>query len=308
MAGDFQWNAFRLARLASAVRAYNAAITNAYKVLLDNGLGNYRKYLPDYITTTDVKNRIYTLNDFRRIVGYKNDLKRGRSSELTRILKSYNPNALTITTGHRGKPTTVYEANEYKNNIAQIERERKRRYEAVMNDLIPGDTMTVDLENLSPPAYAAAMSNTDLIPPDSGEVDHSTETLDQETYQKWEQQDAKDQRTTGSLPATFETYLQYWEEDHEGMPYYYPMISALKFLRDVRPDILRKMFDTKADEIQVAYLIDSGTNWNPYWYIPIQTRHQNAYHFVERYARYAGWRMPNNLRQDDEGYWIEVNE
>lgn len=307
MAGDFQWNSYRLARLSAAVRAYNAAITRAERKYEAQGEPEKIKYLPDRITTQEIKDRIYTAGDFRRIVGYKGDLKRGRSSELTRILRSYNPQALDITTGHRGEPTSVYAAREYKNNIAQIERTRRRRYKAFMTDLIPGDTMTVDLENLSPPAYAAAMSNTELIPPDLGEQDYSTETLDQETYQRWEQQDARDQRTTGSLPATFETYLKYWREDHEGLPYYLPMISALTFLRDVRPDILQKMFDTKADEIQIAYIIDSGTNWNPYWYIPFQTRHRNAYHFVAQYARYAGWQMPSNLQQDDEGYWVEVN-
>lgn len=288
----FAWNAFRLARLRSAVRAYNRAITMREAELAAEGLSELSSLLPERVTVEGVMSRINTANDFRRIVGYRGDLARGRSSELTRVLKSYDPHALDITTGRRGAPTTKYAVKEERINRSALTRMRNAARRNMSRDLVPGDPLTKRLDDMDFAEYANAMDNTDMYLPGEGVPDDSVEDLDAETYQRWEQEDARKHRDSIQIHARYDSYMGAWKDPlnhHEEMGGFDVFIDAMEWMRDNRPDMLSKMFDSGADEVQVAYLIDSGGKGNPYHQIPVETRHARALDFVTSYAARAGW-------------------
>lgn len=300
--GPFVWNAFRLNRLRSAVRSFNRAITMQARELVASGREHLVRFLPRKVSVAEVQDRIGNANDFRRIVGYRSDLKRGRSSELTRVLKRYNPDALEFTEGSRGLPVTEYEDREQRINRAAIRRERNRQRRAMETDLFEGDELTVDFDGMSPAELGTAMNNTDMMPEDAGESDASVEDLDAETYQRWELEDARAMREAIQPHERLESYLDAWRDPmngHELMGGFHEFIEALEWMRDHAVEGLNKMFNSGRDEVEVAYLIDSGGNWNPYVNIPIETRHNRAYAFVTGYARKLGWRSTEEGDVDD---------
>ena len=147
----FNWTASRLSRLASALRAFNRAITMRARELVSAGRPDLVDLLPQRMTAADVKARVNNVNDFRRIVGYRNDAKRGRTSELTRILRTVRPDALDFTE-ENGVVTTNYAKREHRYDVTAIRSRRAETLRDMTRPLYEGDE-TFSLEDMSPTEY-----------------------------------------------------------------------------------------------------------------------------------------------------------
>ena len=288
----FNWTASRLARLRSAVRSYNAALTRRARELADMGMGDLISALPERATVQGIMERVNDVNDFRRIVGYRGDARRGRTSELTRILRSVNPNALDVVPDAlTGAPTTRYAQREERLNRRAIARAARKTAEQMASTLYEGDVPR-DLEDMTPVERATAMADTDMMPPEEGEPDESYTDVDAETLTRWRQEDAQRKRSRVQPIAMFYVYLRTWENplnSHRLFDGYHEMIDALTWLATKRPDVLNKMFNSGRDEIDPDYITDSGGLTNPYIHIPFETRHNRAVRCVVGVARSAGW-------------------
>ena len=287
---SFIWNAARLKRLASAVRAYNGAITRKQNYYRSIGAPNLSRFLPQRVTTSSVMARITNVNDFRRIVGYANDAKRGRSSELTRILKSVNPNALDLVRTDRGAITTKYAKREKELNKRAVKRQALATRKNVETEFYDGDEF-VDLVNISDPEYATLVNGTDLAQ-DEGEPDDSVEDIDAQTKEEWEQEDARNKRAQVTPTAMYEVYRGVWTDPvnmHAEMPGYKALIDALDWLAENKTDVLNKMFALGRDELDPDYITISGGEKNPYVMTPYDVRHMRAVDYIVGKARSAGY-------------------
>lgn len=287
---SFIWNAARLKRLASAVRAYNGAITRKENYYRSIGAPNLSRFLPQRVTTSSVMARITNVNDFRRIVGYANDAKRGRSSELTRILKSVNPNALDLVRTDRGAITTKYSKREKELNKRAVKRQALATRKNVETEFYDGDEF-VDLVNISDPEYATLVNGTDLAQ-DEGEPDDSVEDIDAQTKEEWEQEDARNKRAQVTPTAMYEVYRGVWTDPinmHSEMPGYKALIDALDWLAENKTDVLNKMFALGRDELDPDYITVSGGEKNPYVMTPYDVRHMRAVDYIVGKARSAGY-------------------
>lgn len=287
---SFIWNAARLKRLASAVRAYNAAITRKQNYYRSIGAPNLSRFLPQRVTTSSVMARITNVNDFRRIVGYANDAKRGRSSELTRILKSVNPNALDLVRTDRGAITTKYAKREKELNKRAVKRQALATKKNVETEFYDGDEF-VDLVNISDPEYATLVNGTDLAQ-DEGEPDDSVEDIDAQTKEEWEQEDARNKRAQVTPTAMYEVYRGVWTDPinmHSEMPGYQALIDALDWLAENKTDVLNKMFALGRDELDPDYITVSGGEKNPYVMTPYDVRHMRAVDYIVGKARSVGY-------------------
>ena len=287
---SFIWNAARLKRLASAVRAYNSAITRKQNYYRSIGAPNLSRFLPQRVTTSSVMARITNVNDFRRIVGYANDAKRGRSSELTRILKSVNPNALDLVRTDRGAITTKYSKREKELNKRAVKRQALATRKNVETEFYDGDEF-VDLVNISDPEYATLVNGTDLAQ-DEGEPDDSVEDIDAQTKEEWEQEDARNKRAQVTPTAMYEVYKGVWTDPinmHSEMPGYQSLIDALDWLAENKTDVLNKMFALGRDELEPDYITVSGGEKNPYVMTPYDVRHMRAVDYIVGKARSAGY-------------------
>lgn len=284
----FNWNATRLARLASALRAYNRAITMRARELEAAGRADLIDLLPSRMTAADVKRRVNNVNDFRRIVGYRNDAKRGRTSELTRILKSVRRDALEFTV-ENGVTTTNYAKREHRYNVRAIRRRRKQTMDEMTSELYPGDEGVAFGE--TPVGDSIAMDSNDLMPEDAGEPDPSTVDVDEQTLSRWRQEDARNKRSQVTVDSMYYVYLNTWTNPlnmHRHMGRYQEMIDALEWLHDNRPDVLNKEFAKGRDELDPQYITESGGSSNPYVNTPYQTRHDRAVTYVVNVAVHAG--------------------
>lgn len=287
---SFIWNAARLKRLASAVRAYNGAITRKQNYYRSIGAPNLSRFLPQRVTTSSVMARITNVNDFRRIVGYANDAKRGRSSELTRILKSVNPNALDLVRTDSGAITTKYAKREKELNKRAVKRQALATRKNVETEFYDGDEL-VDLVNISDPEYATLVNGTDLAQ-DEGEPDDSVEDIDAQTKEEWEQEDARNKRAQVTPTAMYEVYRGVWTDPinmHSEMPGYQALIDALDWLAENKTDVLNKMFALGRDELDPDYITVSGGEKNPYVMTPYDVRHMRAVDYIVGKARSAGY-------------------
>ncbi len=287
---SFIWNAARLKRLASAVRAYNGAITRKQNYYRSIGAPNLSRFLPQRVTTSSVMARITNVNDFRRIVGYANDAKRGRSSELTRILKSVNPNALDLVRTDSGAITTKYAKREKELNKRAVKRQALATRKNVETEFYDGDEF-VDLVNISDPEYATLVNGTDLAQ-DEGEPDDSVEDIDAQTKEEWEQEDARNKRAQVTPTAMYEVYRGVWTDPinmHSEMPGYQALIDALDWLAENKTDVLNKMFALGRDELDPDYITVSGGEKNPYVMTPYDVRHMRAVDYIVGKARSAGY-------------------
>lgn len=287
---SFIWNAARLKRLASAVRAYNGAITRKQNYYRSIGAPNLSRFLPQRVTTSSVMARITNVNDFRRIVGYANDAKRGRSSELTRILKSVNPNALDLVRTDSGAITTKYAKREKELNKRAVKRQALATRKNVETEFYDGDEF-VDFVNISDPEYATLVNGTDLAQ-DEGEPDDSVEDIDAQTKEEWEQEDARNKRAQVTPTAMYEVYRGVWTDPinmHSEMPGYQALIDALDWLAENKTDVLNKMFALGRDELDPDYITVSGGEKNPYVMTPYDVRHMRAVDYIVGKARSAGY-------------------
>lgn len=287
---SFIWNAARLKRLASAVRAYNGAITRKQNYYRSIGAPNLSRFLPQRVTTSSVMARITNVNDFRRIVGYANDAKRGRSSELTRILKSVNPNALDLVRTDTGAITTKYAKREKELNKRAVKRQALATKKNVETEFYDGDEF-VDFANISDPEYATIVNGTDLAQ-DEGESDDSVEDIDAQTKEEWEQEDARNKRAQVTPTAMYEVYRGVWTDPvnmHAEMPGYKALLDALDWLAVNKTDVLNKMFALGRDELDPDYITVSGGEKNPYVMTPYDVRHMRAVDYIVGKARSAGY-------------------
>lgn len=291
---SFKWTPKRKARLASAVRAFNAAITKRAKELHAQGQDEFVEFLPKKVTTAEIKERIRNTNDFRRIVGYKSDIKRRRFSELTRILKQADPHALDFGTKPGEVYSTRYSLKQYQYNKLAI----NRTYEKLKYDLSRKqfqDDDYFDFDNMSEQEYATVTSNTDIRGEDEGERDDSVVDVDEDTLNRWRQEDAEAKREQATPDAIAELYLKTWKDpmnQHHVMSGYQDMIDAIEWLIEHNTAALNKMFNSGRDEIDIPYIIPSERN-NPYQNIDFEARHHRAVRYVTNYARHSGWRKPD---------------
>lgn len=255
------------------------------------GVASYAQYLPDKVTVEGIKSRIYNTNDFRRIVGYKNDVAHGRYSELTRVLKKANPHALDIVEDKQGHLTTDYAIKQFRYDVQAIRRNTKLKRELLSTELFEGD-QAVDFDSLSEPELGTISSNTDILPEDAGEPDESVEDVDQETLAKWRREDARRKRQQMMPDPMFEVYMDTWKDprnNHQVMPGYQDLIDAMEWMLHNRVDALNKMFAEGWDELDPNYITESGDPWNPYVNIPYETRHNRAVRFIVNRAKAVGY-------------------
>lgn len=287
----FKWTAGRLARTASAVRAYNAAITRKARELVKQGLDHLVEYLPSRITTASVRERVHSVNDFRRIVGYANDLRNGRTSELTRILRTANPHALDFTESEEGTVTTVYAKNQRRYDRQAIERVRRMTEDAV--------TDGKGLSDLPPEVKGTLTTNNDSIPPDAGERDESYDrAIDPDELSRWRDEDAREKRSAVQLPAIVDTYYAVWKDPlnhHSMLPGYGEFNDAMDWLMANRPQALTRAFALAPDELDPWFIVDSGGTRNPYINIPFETRHTRAVNYIVGLAQDNGWEGDDGL-------------
>lgn len=286
----FNWTPARLARLRSAVRSFNAALTRRARELESQGLGHLARFLPDRATVEGVKSRVTDVNAFRRIVGYRSDLKRGRTSELTRILRSADPRALDVVGDEDSGYTTAYARRQRELDERAIRRAANRTAKDVSRELFPGDT-AYDLDSMSAPELGAIASDTE-IPLPGGEPDDSVEDVDASTLNRWREEDAREKRAKVEPVAMYDTYMAVWTDPanmHESMPGYKDMIDALEWLANYRTDALNKMFSIGRDEMDPRYITTSGGANNPYVNTPYETRHMRAVDYVTDMARKVGY-------------------
>lgn len=285
----FRWTASRLARLRSAVRAANAALTRRAKELVASGLGDMVTYLPERFSVQETMARISNLNDFRRIVGYRNDARRGRTSELTRVLRTVRPDALDFVE-QDGAVTTRYARREHENDVRAIRRARERSMRDMERPLFDGD-VSFSPSDMEPEELGTLTTNNDLMPDTEGEPDESTVDVDAETLTRWRQEDARKKRSSVSVDSMYFVYRSTWENPlnhHQDMPGYQDMLDALTWLLEHRPDVLNKMFNLGRDELDPWYITESGGSSNPYVNVPYETRHNRAVNYVVDMAMHAG--------------------
>lgn len=287
----FNWTAYRLNRLRSAVRAFNAAITRRERELDDEGQSILKGYLPSRVTVEGIMSRVHSVNDFRRIVGYKSDRKHGRYSELTRVLKTVDRNALDITTDELGRLTTEYSERQYKLDMRAIRRQRQKTLEDIGREFFEGDD-AYDMDELSQAKYGTLTSDNDLMPEDEGEADDSYTDVDPDTLKRWEQEDASRKREQVAADAMYEVYRTTWttvSNLHAAMGGYQELLDALDWIAENDPAYLSKLFALGYDELDPSYISESGGESNPYVNTPYETRHNRAVRFVVDRARKVGY-------------------
>lgn len=287
----FNWTSSRLNRLRSAVRAFNAAITRRERELDDEGQSILKGYLPSRVTVEGIMSRVHSVNDFRRIVGYNSDRKRHRYSELTRVLKTVNRDALDITTDELGRLTTKYSERQYKLDMRAIRRQRQKTLEDIGREFFEGDD-AYDMDELSPAKYGTLTSDNDLMPEDEGEVDDSYTDVDPDTLKRWEQEDASRKREQVAVDAMHEVYRTAWtavSNRHADMGGYQELLDALDWMAENEPAYLNKLFALGYDELDPSYISESGGENSPYVNTPYETRHNRAVRFVVDRARKVGY-------------------
>lgn len=287
----FNWTASRLNRLRSAVRAFNAAITRRERELDDEGQSILKGYLPSRVTVEGIMLRVHSVNDFRRIVGYKSDRKHRRYSELTRVLKTVNRDALDITTDELGRLTTKYSERQYKLDMRAIRRQRQKTLEDIGREFFEGDD-AYDMDEVSPAKYGTLTSDNDLMPEDEGEPDDTYTDIDPDTLKRWEQEDASRKREQVAVDAMYEVYRTTWTavtNHHADMGGYQELLDALDWMAENESAYLNKLFALGYDELDPSYISESGSENNPYVNTPYETRHNRAVRFVVDRARKVGY-------------------
>lgn len=287
----FNWTASRLNRLRSAVRAFNAAITRRERELDDEGQSILKGYLPTRVTVEGIMSRVHSVNDFRRIVGYKSDRKHRRYSELTRVLKTVNRDALDITTDELGRLTTKYSERQYNLDMRAIRRQRQKTLEDIGREFFEGDD-AYDMDEVSPAKYGTLTSDNDLMPEDEGEADDSYTDVDPDTLKRWEQEDASRKREQVAVDAMYEVYRSTWtatDNRHSAMGGYQELLDALDWMGENGSAYLNKLFALGYDELDPSYISESGGESNPYVNTPYETRHNRAVRFVVDRARKVGY-------------------
>lgn len=315
--GTFNWTATRLKRMRQAVRSYNAAIDRKSKENDRNGISN--DYLPSKLTVSEVKDRINNVNDYRRIVGYKNDKKRGRPSQLDRILPSVNKHALDpVETPN----ATVSKYMKQEIGYARAKQTRvanRNRKAADRRALIEGRK---PLEDMTPAEYADRVDGTNLLPPDSGEFDEEAEEeyrqeTDEEYRRNREVEDMFNRERREYIGTKYERWLGVWMEprnlhytDSMG---YDQVISDLEWMYTNRPDVLTEMFESGSDEAQEDFIYLNPTS-SVYNALTYDTRHKRAVNFIhEWYLRATGNEKPANQRtpyayNSDGVSWSTIEE
>lgn len=283
----FNWNTYRAQRLASAVRAYNSAITNKVKELQKEGryteanviLENHPK-----VKTSEIKEMIHSVSDFRRLVGYKNDKYKGRPSELDRVLKSVNPKALEVVYDTSTDAfTTQYSVSQMKRSERILRKRKKHELEDLQTKLHDAD-QSFDIFNMSQAELGTLLNNTDLL--EGGEYDDLFGTKGGSLQRRV---DLLNEIYFGSIDAKFDEYVKIWENPvhkHAELGGYNLLLDILTWLKNNKPWTLNKEFNMGADEVSPEYLLSSG---GPYQNIDFETRHNRALNYWTRVAAANGY-------------------
>ena len=286
----YRWNATNTARLRSAVRSYNAAITRREKELAAAGLEDYAQFLPKRTTVAETKKRIHDKNDYRRIVGYSSDEKRGRTSELNRILKKNDARALEVIETAEGAITTKYTHDKLRRDKAAKRRRDNRIIRNLGRKLTPADT-AFDLDGMSE-AEQAAFLNGSGVHLDDGEYDASYDEgySPQELYD-FDVSDAAGDAEGYTVWEYLENWLESWTDpanQHMGLPGFADVVDALQWMAVHARDFLEKLFVTGRDEMDIGFLVVSPSSTG-YDDLPTESRHSRVVGFVTDAAHAAGW-------------------
>jgi hypothetical protein len=241
--------------------------------------------LPDRVTVEGIKNDVKNVNDFRRIVGYANDRKRGRPSKLDRILKSVNPDALEF---RESDKLTNYQHKEKQYNIRADRRRQKR--ELAEERKRRADEGLKPIEEMSEAEYATFISDTDM---DSmiGEPDDEYYETDEERRARWEAEDAERKRVASQVESKVEVYLGVWKDPknrHHLQEGYDELINAMEWMQREEPAYLLHLFN-RGDQELIPDYIYINTKTLAYLSESPETRHDRAVAYVIKHARRVGW-------------------
>lgn len=270
------WNKARSKRVASAVRAFNASITRAEKRLASEGRGDLINLLPSRRTVADVKAEVgENLNVYRRIVGYKNDAKRGRPSELDRLKRSVNPYALEFVMVD-GEPTmTFFEQWKSKSAATRMKRQANRvkaKVEELKGSALGGVTWQDE---------HAILENGGVLDGVAwGEPDDSTVDVSKATVEKWHAEDNVRKAQETSVTAFADNYLREWMNPvnmHDAMVGFNQLIDDFEWLTSNAPDDFMAMFAMGYPELDIPWIVISSTLYD---YAPFEGRHYRAVEFV----------------------------
>lgn len=284
----FILNAFQKARLISAVRSFNRAITMKAKEYAANGLDILIAGLPEKLSTAEVEARIKSKNDFRRIVGYANDKKHGRPSELDRVLKSVDPNALDVTLDvETGVIESKFERDKYKRDMRAVRREMKKQ----MDDIAVNLGLD-SFDELEPWTKSQILDSNLAGSLQKGVSDDSVIDVDEATLSEWKKEDAESYRDTATVTSMYDVWMGTWTNpinSHSDMPGYQSVIDAMSYLYEFAPSRLNYMFASGRDEMDPDYISISGGESNPYVNIDYETRHNNVVSYILGEAMKEGY-------------------
>lgn len=251
------------------------------------------EFLPDRVSVSDVRDRIHDVNDYRRIVGYKNDAAHGRPSELDRVLKKVNPTALDVVADENGEPVTRYVKKEVKYATRQKERARKRHAEIAERKYLEDMAAQTSLPAPEPiePSFAEELlgySESAYVPTDAGYVDD--DYYQEETYndelRRLHQESARE-----SVSGRYDEFLAIWTDDsmgHHDLDGYDDVMDALRWMWENQPGELGYLLD---DEVtQNDWLYESPKSHTNYYNKNFEKRHYETVDKVIETAEYLGWR------------------
>lgn len=282
-----------MARTSAAVRAYNRAITMQERVNIAAGEEWKNGFLPERVTVADVRERIHDVNDYRRIVGYRNDAAHGRPSELDRVLKKVNPTALDVVGDENGEPVTRYVKKEVKYAARQKERARKRNAEIVEKkylDHIAGLTSLPAPEPIEPSFAEELLSYSEsaYVPTDAGFVDE--DYYQEETYND-ELRRLQLENARESVSGRYDEFLALWTDDsmgHQELDGYDDVMDAMRWMWENYPGDLGYLLDEEVT--QNDWLYESPKSHTNYYNKGFERRHSETVDKVIETAESLGWR------------------
>lgn len=131
---SIRWRKKDTQKITNLVRTFNAKITRTLKAHPE-----WAEYLPERLTTTDLKNKIQTRQDFNR--------------ELKSFQRFMQRGAETPFMSQTGIKTTLWEKKEVGYKVAQINRSRTLEAKKANVSTYKGTMGTIESNNLKPKKY-----------------------------------------------------------------------------------------------------------------------------------------------------------
>jgi hypothetical protein len=242
----FRGTKTQLGRIREEVRVFNRNIDRLERLYGTN------QGLPEKISYDSVLERIQTENDFRRIVGYKNDANR-RPSELQRFRSGVRSDAQRINpkTGN-----TFYVDREIKTSVRNINRQAKKEREARG---IEWDTLTQRQK-----AMESAKGNIKPI-----DVSRFNTPKDLVKLQKM--------RKSVTPYNYMGNYINALRDNTASSPYREEIIDIITDLYNKDEDYVRSLLGGIDDEANIEYLYEAEKSL--YKGIDNDTRMRNVYNY-----------------------------